>query len=665
MNKGFYGKILWVDLFNESFKEEKIPDQIYRQFLGGYGLACKIIYDNTKSEYDPLGPESIFGFFPGLLTGTPAPFSGRYMVAGKSPLTGTWGDSNSGGTFGPEIKKCGYDAIFIKGKANTPKYILIIDETLEILDASEIWGLDIIEAENRLKKKHGKYIKTAGIGQAGEQISLISGIANDKGRIAARSGLGAVMGSKKLKMLVLKGHRKVEYHDRDNFMENVRAYHSETEGKKPGFFGRWLINNSPKMAKMIRRFRMNTSMSPEIMREIWRRYGTSTGNTILAEVGDSPIKNWAGIGMYDFPYSVSKNISASEIEKYKIKDYGCFTCPVQCGAKLKVPEVDLEETHIPEYETCASFGGMLLNDDLLSIFQINELCNRAAIDTISVGGTVAFAIECYENGILTLNDTDGLELTWGNSKAIVKLVKKIIKREGIGDILADGSKIAAEKIGKGSEKYSIHSLGQEIGMHSPLHFASLGYSYAFDPTPGRHTAASVDMAAGMRSPDVFLKGLKFPKNWQKDDKKKVQAQKIVNGICQYVNCAGLCMMSNYFGQYPIRELINALTGWKITLEEIEETGLRIQTLRQTFTLREGVNIAENRLNGRIFGNPPFTRGPTKGIIIYYQDFYKKVCKEYGWNPENSYPLIETLNRLDLDFVVEDLYHMETLTVPLK
>ncbi|MFX0070913.1 MAG: aldehyde ferredoxin oxidoreductase family protein [Candidatus Hermodarchaeota archaeon] len=662
MNNGYFGKILWIDLKNNSFKEEQLSNEIYCNYIGGYGLGCKLIYDNTKSRYDPLGSESIFGFFPGLLTGTPAPFSGRYMVAGKSPLTGTWGDANSGGTFGPEIKKCGYDAILIKGKADTPKYVAIIDDNKEIYDASEIWGLDIIDAENKLKKKHGKFIKTAGIGQGGEKLSLFAGIVNDKGRIAARSGLGATMGSKNLKILVLKGDKKVEYYNREAFMKNIRIYHSETGGKKPGYIGKILINSAPKTAKMIRRFRLNVSQPPQIMREMWKRYGTTIGNTIQAEIGDSPIKNWAGIGMYDFPYEISKNISALEVEKYKIRDYGCYTCPVQCGAILKVPEIELEETHIPEYETCAAFGGMLLNDDLLSILKINELCNRAGIDTISVGSTVAFAIECYENEILTKKDTDGLELTWGNSKAIIELVKKIINREGIGDVLADGSKRAADKIGNGSEKFAMHSLGREIAMHNPRKYKSLAFSYAYDPTPGNHNSASIDFMEQMGPIESFINGFSLPKGWKKDKEQKMKAQVINTEFTQILNSSGLCLFSTIFGEYPFLELINSLTGWELTMEDCLKIGHRIQTLRQVFTLREGVEIAKNELPKRIYGNPPDDKGPCKNITVEYKQFYKGYCRNIGWNPENGYPLEETLKRLNLEYVVNDLYNLKVLNI---
>ncbi len=654
MINGFFQKILWIDLTNEVFKEEDVPPEIYRQYLGGYGLAVKLIYEQMKPNIDALSSDSIFGFFPGLLTGTAAPFSGRYMVAGKSPLTGTWGDANSGGTFGPEIKKCGYDAILFKGTAKTPKYVAIIGDDKQILDASDIWGLDIIEAEKLLKEKHGKFVKTAGIGQAGEKLSLISGIANDKGRIAARSGIGAIMGSKKLKMLVLKGNQKIAFHDKDRFMNLVKKYNLEGKVEEPGKLTKSMLKMVPNMAKMLRRFKIGFSGPPGIIKITSRIFGTCMANTISAEIGDSPIKNWSGIGMYDFPLKISKALSANNIVKYKIREYGCYSCPVQCGAILKVPELNLEETHIPEYETCCAFGALLLNNDLMSIFEINELCNRAAIDTISTGATVAFAIECFENGVLTTEDTDGLELTWANSKAIVELVKKIINREGIGDVLADGCKRASEKIGKSSENYSMDSLGIAIAMHNPKFIKSLALTYAYDPTPGRHTAASIDMI-NIGQIDKFHDGFSLPKGWKKDEKKRQKGQKLTTGIHQALSSAGLCNFITQFGPYPLIDIINSLTGWDMTINEFVNAGLRIQSLRQAFTLREGVDIASNELPGRVIGVPPDERGPTKGTTVDYKEFYKGYCREMGWNPENGYPLKETLKNLDLEFVINDLY----------
>ncbi|MBY9009796.1 MAG: aldehyde ferredoxin oxidoreductase family protein [Candidatus Lokiarchaeota archaeon] len=611
MSNGFFGKILWVDLTSETFKEEELSEQIYRQYIGGFGLAAKLIYENMPPKTDALSPESIFGFFPGLLTGTVAPLTGRFMVAGKSPLTKTWGDSNCGGYFGPEIKKCGYDAILIKGMAESPKYITIIEDDKQILDASDLWGLDAVQTEDKLKDKYGR-IQIASIGQSGEKLSLISGIVNDKARIAGRSGFGAIMGSKKLKAIVLKGARKIEVADNNALIQYTKEYN---EG----------INNATVGGI-----------------EGYKTLGTTMGNEILFQIGDTPCKNWGGT-KEDFPPEKLSKISGVEIDKYKQKPYGCFSCPVRCGAIIKVPEVNLEESHRPEYETCASFGHLLLNDDLMSIFKANDLCNRAGIDTISAGATIAFAIECYENNLISKNDTDGLELTWGNSEAILALLNKMINREGFGDLLADGSKIAAEKLGKGSE-YAMHSMGQELGMHSPKYYKNMGTTFAFDPTPGRHTTASLDffVMGPIIKPNGLFEGITLPRKFKRPGDDRSEAENLFTAIMQFTHSIGLCEFAYVFQKYPLLELIKAIVGWDLTIEEALKTGRRIQTLRQAFTLREGIDIIKNRI-------------PERTVTVDYLEDYKGYCSKMGWNPETGYPLKETLTELDLDFAAKDLY----------
>ncbi len=611
MPNGYMGKILWVDLTEESFKEEELSDEVYRQYIGGYGLATKLIYENSLAKIDPLSADAIFGFFPGLLTGSPAPLTGRFMIAGKSPLTGTWGDSNCGGYFGPEIKRCGFDAILIKGKANEPKYIAIAEGEKKILDASDLWGLDAVEAEEKLKQKHGK-VQVACIGQSGEKLSLISGIVNDRGRIAGRSGFGALMGSKKLKAIVLGGNQKVNFADNDAVLQLTKQYN---EG----------INAATKGAIVS-----------------YKTLGTTFSNIVSWMINDTPVKNWGG-KKEDFPQERVNKISGEEMEKFKQKPYGCFSCPIRCGAIMKVPEIGIEETHRPEYETSAAFGHLLLNDDLMSIFLINDLCNRAGIDTISAGTTVAFAIECYENGILTKEETDGLELKWGNSQAITELVKKMINREGIGDILADGVKIAVEKLGKGNE-YAIHCSGQEPGMHSPKYYKSLGASFAFDPTPGRHTTASLDMLVQgpLITPNGLFEGIGLPKRFKREGDDRDEAEKIVAALWQFTSSIGLCEFAYFMQKYPLFELINAVTGWNLIPDEAILAGRRIQTLRQAFTIREGINVMETKIPERIVG------------VDYLAD-YKGYCQKMGWNAENGYPLKETLEELKLGFVIQDLY----------
>ncbi len=468
------------------------------------------------------------------------------------------------------------------------------EDDKQILDASDLWGLDAVQTEDKLKDKYGR-VQIASIGQSGEKLSLISGIVNDKARMAGRSGFGAIMGSKKLKAIVLKGAKKIEVADNNALIQHTKEYN---EG----------INNATVGGI-----------------EGYRTLGTTMGNEILFQIGDTPCKNWGGT-KEDFPPEKLSKISGVEIDKYKQKPYGCFSCPVRCGAIMKVPEVNLEETHRPEYETCASFGHLLLNDDLMSIFKANDLCNRAGIDTISAGATIAFAIECYENNLISKDDTDGLELTWGNSEAILTLLNKMINREGFGDLLADGSKIAAEKLGKGSE-YAMHSMGQELGMHSPKYYKNMGTTFAFDPTPGKHTTASLDffVMGPIIKPNGLFEGITLPRKFKRPGDDRSEAEKLFTAIMQFTHSIGLCEFAYVFQKYPLLELIKAVVGWDLTIEEAIKTGRRIQTLRQAFTLREGIDIIKNRI-------------PERTVTVDYLEDYKGYCLKMGWNPENGYPL---------------------------
>jgi aldehyde:ferredoxin oxidoreductase len=654
MPSGFFGKILLINLSDSDHKEIKIPQSYFKEFMGGYGLGCRMLYEYMLPKIDPLDEASLLGFFPGLLTSTAAPFSGRYMVVGKSPLTGTWGDSNAGGYFGPEIKKCGLDGLIIQGKASSPQLISIIDNKVEIQDAIGLWGLDIVETEKRLKQQYGNKVKVASIGVAGEKLSRIAGIVNDNGRIAARSGLGAIMGSKNLKSLVLQGNSKVEFYDKEKFLDLVKSYNKSSQIKDMGKTTKNFVGKMLGMVKSMRRLKLGMSGPPGILRVIYRTFGTSVANTIGAETGDSPVKNWNGIGMYDFPYEKSNAISSNKIISYKVREFGCFSCPIQCGGILKIPELNIDETHQPEYETCCAFGSLLLNNDLMSLFKINEQCNRAAIDTISAGATIAFAIECFENGIVNEKDTGGIYLDWGNSESILTLLDMLIKREGFGDVLADGVLAASKKIGRASKELAMHSLGSELPMHDPKFTESLALTYAFDPTPGRHTAASIDfMEVGPF--DNFETTLTLPKHRKSNLQNRVEAQSLCTAFHQVLSSAGLCLFAPSFGPYPFLDLINALTGWDLKIEECIKTGLRIQTLRQAFNVREGINIAQNELPNRVSGNPPQERGPLKGKSVEYKEFYEKYCEKMGWNPTNAHPLEETLIDLNLKFVINDLY----------
>jgi len=448
------GKILFVDLSKGELKDEALDDKLCRDFIGGYGIGARIIYSRQKAGVDPLGPENIFGILTGPLTGTPALSGTRYTVVGKSPLTGTWGDANSGGYFGPHLKFAGYDGVLATGISEKPVYIFIKDGKAELRDATHLWGKDTFETEDILKSELGKKVEVVCIGPSGENLSLIAAVMNNKGRAAGRSGIGAIMGSKKLKAIAVTGNMKIPLADEKRAKELRRKYLGELAGP--------LVN-------------------------IFRNFGTPALTAECAHIGDSPVKNWGGVGVVDFPDA--ELIGLDPVMERQSKAFACFRCPFGCGGHMKGgTEYEYEAgAHKPEYETLCMFGTNCLNTNLESIIKANDICNRYGLDTISTGATISFAIECYENGLITKKDTDGIEMTWGNHKAIVAMTEKLAKREGFGIVLADGAKVAADKIGKGSEKYAIHIQGQEVPAHDPklgYHFAT---TYRLDPTPARHT----------------------------------------------------------------------------------------------------------------------------------------------------------------------------------
>ena len=460
MNSGYMGKILWVDLSRGECAEEVLSEEVYKRFLSGMGLAAYILYKNIPPGADPLGPHNILGFVPGLLTGTGSLFTGRWMVVGKSPLTGTWGEANCGGTFSPAIKQCGYDGIFFKGISEKPVYLYADHGKAELRDASGLWGKDTLETVEILSKDtNGKKPCVACIGPAGEKLSLISGISNDKGRMAARSGLGAVMGSKKLKAVILAGSKRIIPHDREEMHRLSKKCNKWIKLKIPYLF-LWFLSNCGGV--LMRFLPLQMRMNGILFKALLQKWGTTGMNWMSIDMGDSPIKNWNGSNKDIGPGGLISTDPDLFQEAVNLK-YHCYSCPLGCGGICDTKGKD--PVHRPEYETVIALGELLMNEKMESIVSINDLLNRAGMDTISAGGTAAFAIESFEKGVLTKEDTDGLELKWGNTKALTKLFEKMVAREGIGHLLADGSKVAARKLEKNSIQYAIQAGGQELAMH--------------------------------------------------------------------------------------------------------------------------------------------------------------------------------------------------------
>lgn len=647
MGKGYMGKVLFVDLGTGELTEERIPDEVYQKYIGGIGLAAYLLYDRIPAGADPLGPENIIGFLPGLLTGTGSFFTGRWMVAGKSPLTHSWGDANCGGSFSPAIKRCGYDGIFITGQSNKPVYLYIDHHRKELRDASEYWGKDAVETEELLIAASGSSkTRVACIGEAGEKRSLISGISTDKGRMAGRSGMGAVMGAKNLKAIVLNGKRRIQVHDKAEIKHLSKIANKFVKFQVP------MPNLMPGVAGILMRILPNAMAQDGMLYKMMlRKWGTVSMNQLSPEMGDSPIKNWMGSSK-DWGFTKSYSTHPGQfLSREKVK-YHCYSCPLGCGGICSMKNGKYSETHKPEYETVLALGGLCLNKDADSIFYLNELLNRAGMDTISAGAAAAFAIECYENGILTKADTDGLELNWGNSKAIITLIEKMVRREGVGDLLADGVKIASEKIGKGSEQYAMHAGGQELPMHDTRNDPGFALHYTVEPTPGRHT-----LGAGLYY-EMFqlwkvVKNLpKVMPLYMKGEKYKTDRDKAVIGAANskfmsVVNSAGGCKFGMFIGAKRVRlfDWLNAATGWNKTPEEYLKIGENIQTLKQAFNVKQGLEPREVRLSDRVMGKPVQTQGANKGRIIDLEPVRSAYWVEFGWDAETGKPATDRVTEL--------------------
>jgi aldehyde:ferredoxin oxidoreductase len=622
---GYGGRVAFVDLSTGEVWEERLKEERARQFIGGYGLGVRVLFEQLKKGADPLGAENILGFTTGPLTGTKTPTGGRYMAVCKSPLTGGWGDANSGGYFGSELKSAGWDALFVTGIAPAPRYLSVMDGKIELRDASHIWGQDTAETEEIIRKElNGAKVRVACIGPASERLSLISGIVNDKGRIAARSGVGAVMGSKRLKAVAVTGTGKVRVaHEpvldqlRKNFVEDLR--------QAKGF--------------------------PNILSD-FGTFGLTAG---LVAGGATPIENWRLAGGQAFP-NIDKVADPNLAIQYRKGKYACANCPIACGGIFTVEEgpYPVKELHRPEYETLAAFGPMCMNDDFPSILKLTDLCNRGGLDTISTGTVLAFTMECYEKGIITRQDTDGIELRWGNGEAMIAMVNKMIAREGFGDILADGVKVAAEKIGRGAEAFAMHVGGQEPGFHNALFLPGRGTGFVCDPTPGRHTAAPmarIDGGPGAFGPYPELKFDAFER-YQVKGKGPMGAK--ASCYLQAGSCAGICLFPLiFFGNYPLIDFLNAVTGWEMTVSEALETGARIQTLRQAFNIREGLDPSQVKLPPRLAGIPPKDEGPLAGITLDVDTLAREFREAMGWDATSGHPTQDTLGRLGLAHLVED------------
>ncbi|MGI9953396.1 aldehyde ferredoxin oxidoreductase family protein [Moorellaceae bacterium AZ2] len=626
---GYMGRILIVDLTTRTYEEVSLDESIYREYIGGYGLGVRILYERMRPNVDPLGPENILGFVVGTFVGTKSHGGGRFNVVTKSPLTGGWADSSCGGYFGPKLKRCGYDGLFITGSSEAPLYLWITDQGIECRDARHLWGKDTTETEDILRGELGRDVAVASIGQAGENLSKIAAIIHDYGRAAGRQGVGAVMGSKRLKAVAVKGSKEVPIADKSEHERILSIMRDD-------------VKSMPRVCKSL------------------RTYGSPVVFVKNVTIQDAPIQNWKGLSHEVYPIDKAQKLGPDVYLEFRKRRYACAQCVIGCGAILEIEDGNRRlVVHRPEYETIAAFGSMCLIDDIMTVIKANDLCNRYGFDTISAGTCIAFAMECYERGLITDKDTEGLKLNWGNQEAVIPLLELMSKREGFGAILADGVKVAAEKIGKGAEKFAMHVAGQEVACHDPRCWPGFGYGYVLDPTPGRHTTGGVGFIEHgwtdhtLEEHNYNLSRLVEERYSYTD---KGWAVAVLNQWFQFFNSTGMCIYNVYgYKSYPILENFRAITGWyDFDLQAALLVGERINTLRHCFNLREGLKPQTWTLPARLRGVPPLPAGPTAGITLDIETVRKSYYEVLDWDIDTGRPSAQKLKKLGLDGVVGDL-----------
>jgi aldehyde:ferredoxin oxidoreductase len=612
---GYMGKILRVNLSDSTISTEEIDLQMAQAYIGGAGFISKILYDEVPAKTDPLGPDNRLVFMTGPLTGTRYPTSGRYVVGSKSPLTGIMTTSTSSGFFGNELKRTGHDGIVIEGASEKPVYLEIIDDQVSLKDASDLWGKDSYETQEILKGRIHKRARIACIGQSGEHLAPLACVMNCDGRAAGRGGTGAVMGSKNLKAIAARGTQKVEVAAPDYLNQMASGVVKGIETMTHGQFAKW---------------------------------GTAGSMDSMADSGDIPVKNWQ-VGEWK---EGCLKLGGQRIRDTILKHHpsACFNCPIRCARWVKIEKGRFKyEGASPEYETLAAFGTMLLIDDLEAVAWIGQECNKYGVDTISTGATVAWAMEAFEKGALTTADTGGIDLTWGNVDAVVEVVKQIGRNEGLGKLMAMGSRKAAQTIGNDSETYAVHVKGMELPMHDPRAFFSMAVNYATGTRGACHLQGMPYLnELALLVPEA---GLNY-KQGRWDKKGKGLACMVYQDLNAVINCLGVCVFSA-LGLQPsqIGGLLGMVSGLPYDSKAIQQAGARIINLQRAFACREGISRKDDKLPKRVLTPVPDGGSAGKAPDLEFQlnEYYEL----RQWD-DNGIPTAGILNTLGLDSVANDL-----------
>jgi len=627
---GYSGKILRVNLSSRTVEVEQPTPEFYRKYWGGSCMGTYFLLREVPPHTDALSPENKLMIMPSVVTGAPISGVTRVTLTAKSPLTGTAGDTQAGGRWPAELKRAGFDGIIVEGRASEPVYIWIEDGAVEIRDAGHIWGKVTGETEEIIRQELGdRRVEVLGIGPAGEHLVLFAAVMSGLGNACGRNGLGAVFGSKNLKAIAVRGRRAIEIAD----AERLRELGAEGAREARDFIFLYDL-------------------------------GTAGTVTPLNEAGGFPTRNYSqGV------FAGADSISGVKLrDTYLISRAACWGCAVRCKRVVEVRtpyEVDPRYGG-PEYETVAMLGSDLMIDDLAAVAKGHEMCNRYGLDTISAGATIAFAIECFENGLIGLEDTDGLELKWGDGDVMLALIDLIAHREGFGDILADGSARAAQHIGNGADRYAIHVKRQELPAHMVQHKPTYSMIFAVNSFGADHESACHDAFYSPGIPEegkrrLAALGIYNTKPMEVLDADKVRWLVYTQLFCSVCDSLNLCVFvyGPTFQLYPqtdIVRLVEAVVGWKTSLWELMKVGERRINLQRCYNAREGFNRTHDRLPDRVH-DEPIPDGPLAGQCVDRDAWTKSVDLYYrmmNWNPETGNPTEAKLVELGLEWAVDEL-----------
>ncbi|MBN2396058.1 MAG: aldehyde ferredoxin oxidoreductase family protein [Candidatus Atribacteria bacterium] len=638
MSYGYCDRILHVDLTEKKYWIENPGEKFYRKYWGGRALALYYMLNEMKPGIDPFSPDNLLIFATSVVVGSKAPMINRYTVCAKSPLTNAHGEAEAGGYWGPELKKAGFDAIIIKGISQDPVYLYLKDTKVEIRNAQHLWGKDTLETQELLREEcNDERIRIAQIGPAGENLVYFANIVNELHHFNGRNGLGAVMGSKKLKAIVVRGNA------------NINEY---IPGK---------INE---ITRQISRRVMENPLSRSL-----REKGTIAVIDVAAQGGWLPTRNWS-----DNHFEEKERVLTEEYHKRIFaRNSSCYACPIACKRESSSQNPSLEinpKLGGPEYETLVSLGPLCGVSDLDYIAKAGQLCNQYAVDTISMGMTIAFAMQCYEEGILTKKETDGLELNFGNKKAVIELIKKIVFREGIGELLRFGTLRASKKIGKGSEKFVHQVKGQEIPMHDPRVKVGVALQYALADYGADHMKAAHDgyyaSEDGWGLQETSGLDIHDAVDVQNIGYKKVALFKKLDIFWSLLDILGVC----HFGYVPrslgtleeLLGLICSICGWRLTWYELMKLGERSIDMARIFNLREGITAKHDRLPDVFFQN--FKGGLLDGKgAIDQEKFQEAIHLRYemmGWDRETGIPSDGILAELGLEWLIPEVEKVRKL-----